>query len=118
MRLLVCGGRDYRDVGAVYAALDRAHAKRLIRLLIHGACPTGADKHAEDWAKARQVPYLGVPAEWKKYGKRAGPLRNARMLDDWQPDGVTAFPGGDGTADMMARARDAGVKVWEPCAES
>jgi hypothetical protein len=59
-----------------------------------------------------------VPAEWKKHGKRAGPLRNMRMLEEWKPDGVAAFPGGSGTADMIAQARNAGVKVWEPCAES
>jgi predicted Rossmann-fold nucleotide-binding protein len=33
---------------------------------------------------------------------------------DMKPDGVVAFPGGDGTADMVRRARAAGVKVWEP----
>ncbi|MEX3764514.1 DUF2493 domain-containing protein [Paraburkholderia phenoliruptrix] len=116
MRLIVCGGRDYDDWVAIYAALDRAHAKRPITLLIHGACETGADKHAENWAKDREIPYLGVPAQWKKHGKRAGPLRNQKMLDHTEPAGVVAFPGGSGTADMTRRARGAGLKVWEPCA--
>lgn len=117
MKLLVCGGRDYRDVDAVYAALDRAHAKRPIMLVIHGGA-TGADTLAGAWARLNEVPCLAVPAEWKKHGKRAGPLRNMRMLEEWKPDGVAAFPGGSGTADMIAQARNAGVKVWEPCAES
>lgn len=117
MRLLVCGGRDYRDVGAVYSSLDRAHAKRPITLVIHGGA-TGADTLAGAWARQNELPYLAVPAEWTKHGKRAGPIRNAAMLEQWQPDGVVAFPGGSGTADMIARARDAGVTVWEPCAQS
>jgi hypothetical protein len=118
VRLLVCGGRDYEDFSKVSAALDRAHAKRHITLLIHGACPTGADRCAEDWAKINEVPYMGVPAEWKKHGKRAGPLRNQKMLDHCAPDGVVAFPGRHGTSDMVRRASAAGIKVWEPCAQS
>jgi hypothetical protein len=35
------------------------------------------------------------------------------MLDEWQPDGVIAFPGGRGTADMTRRAKESGLKVWE-----
>jgi hypothetical protein len=52
-------------------------------------------------------------AEWKKYGPAAGPIRNQRMLD-WGPDLVVAFSGGKGTADMVRRARAAGVEVIEP----
>jgi len=36
------------------------------------------------------------------------------MIDDGKPDGVVAFPGGTGTADMIRRAKKAGLKVWEP----
>ena len=36
------------------------------------------------------------------------------MLDLFAPDGLIAFPGGSGTADMVARARAAGVTVWVP----
>lgn len=114
MKLLVCGGRNYNDKLAVYGALDRAHAKREITLLIHGACRTGADALAEAWAKGREIPYLGHPAPWKLYDKAAGPLRNRLMLELYAPDGVVAFPGGAGTADMIQRAEMAGLKVWEP----
>ena len=46
-------------------------------------------------------------------GKRAGPLRNQRMLDEGKPDLVVAFPGGGGTKDMVRRAVKAGVSVHE-----
>jgi len=49
-------------------------------------------------------------ADWK-LGKKAGPLRNQRMIDEGRPDLVVAFPGGKGTADMVRRAEAAGVKV-------
>jgi ABC-type sugar transport system substrate-binding protein len=35
------------------------------------------------------------------------------MLDEGKPDIVVAFPGGTGTADMVRRARKAGVVVIE-----
>jgi acyl-CoA synthetase (NDP forming) len=53
------------------------------------------------------------PANWKKHGKSAGPIRNQLMLDVGKPDLVIAFPGGSGTADMIRRARKAGVPVKE-----
>ena len=113
MRVLICGGRDYTDVGRVYAALDHLHAKRGITLLIHGDCPTGADKLADDWADSRNVDRHPEPADWDQYGRRAGPIRNTKMLT-LNPEGVVAFPGGDGTADMVKKALNAGLKVWRP----
>jgi YspA, cpYpsA-related SLOG family len=113
MKLLVCGGRHYADRDAVFSALDRAHAKREITLLIHGAA-RGADTLGEEWAKSRQIPYLGHPARWTQYDKAAGGLRNQAMLNRWAPDGVVAFPGGTGTADMKRRAEFHGITVWEP----
>jgi len=56
------------------------------------------------------VPYK---ADWHLHGKAAGPKRNQRMLDHGRPKRVIAFPGGKGTADMVDRARVAGVDVIE-----
>jgi hypothetical protein len=52
-------------------------------------------------------------ADWRKYGAAAGPIRNQRMLEG-PPDIVVAFAGGKGTADMVQRARAAGIAVIEP----
>lgn len=116
MILLVTGGRYYGNREAVFSALDRAHAKRPITLLVHGGA-TGADTLAAEWAAARGVPrraYSVSKFEWMRYGKAAGPMRNGRMLEDAKPDGVVAFPGGHGTADMVRRATEAGLPIWQP----
>lgn len=113
MRVLVCGGRDYADSEAVNAALSRLHAKRGITAIIHGDAK-GADALARQWAEANGIPHLPFPANWN-IGKRAGPIRNQRMLDEGKPDGVVAFPGGAGTADMVRRAKLTGLTVWQPC---
>lgn len=114
MKVLVCGGRDYQDQANAYAVLDKI--KREVPhealTLICGAA-NGADRLAANWAIAREVPFDWFPAEWKKHGKAAGPIRNQKMLEKGQPDLVIAFPGGRGTADMVSRARAAGVEVRE-----
>ena len=47
-------------------------------------------------------------------GRSAGPIRNQAMLDEGRPDLVVAFPGHHGTADIVRRARAAGIKVRQP----
>ncbi|MGZ8317498.1 MAG: DUF2493 domain-containing protein [Telluria sp.] len=116
MRMLVCGGRDFEDGIAVFRALDRAHAHRPITLLIEGGAP-GADRWGRKWAEANGVPVRTYLADWSAYGKAAGIIRNSLMLAEGQPDGVTAFPGGTGTADMVAKAKRAGLPVWRPYGE-
>lgn len=113
MRLLVCGGRSYDDRERLFAALDLAAAKCGMSTLIHGGA-RGADRLAGEWAAARRIQETVYPAGWTEFGRRAGPIRNQRMLDDGRPDGVVAFPGGAGTADMIRRANAAGLPVWRP----
>lgn len=120
MILLVCGGRDYRDVETAFSVLDEIHQAEDVLLVVEGAAP-GADLLAEDWAKARQIPYLGVPAPWMIHRKAAGPIRNGQMLDTRKLglpfrvpiSMVVAFPGGPGTANMVKQARAARVEVYE-----
>ena len=85
---------------------------RGIALVIAGGA-RGADTIAAEWAKARDIPCEVYMADWDGLGPKAGPIRNQRMLDEGKPDLVVAFPGGRDTADMMRRARSAGVEVVE-----
>jgi hypothetical protein len=115
LRVLVCGGRDYSDRGAVFAALDRLKHERGVACVIHGDA-SGADYLAGEWAEGEDIPVLRFPADWQRYGRAAGPKRNAMMLVGGKPDGVVAFPGGRGTADMVRQAEVCGVPVWRPVA--
>jgi len=111
VRVLVCGGRDYTDNNFVNFVLDCIHAKKSITLVIHG-CANGADTFAQAWAeKQDRCTSFGVPADWKKHGTRAGPVRNRLMLELGKPDLVIAFEGGAGTRDMTSAAVAAGVRV-------
>ena len=115
MRVLVCGGRTYGDWETVRRELDHLHLSTLwegpITCVIHGGA-RGADSLAHRWAKERSIPIERYPADWSR-GLRGGPERNARMLREGRPDLVVAFPGNKGTADMVGRARAAGLQVIE-----
>lgn len=105
-RVLVCGSRhgcDYRIVWDMMNHFAPSH------ICTGGA--TGVDTLAEDWAKGYGVPCAVYPADWRKEGKAAGPIRNQRMLDEFKPDICIAFPGGRGTQDMVRRCEKAGVSV-------
>lgn len=113
MRVLVTGGRNYDDSHRVYAVLDKLHAEAGIDRLIEGGA-RGADELARRWAQdVAGVPVETYEADWESQGSFAGPARNARMLAEGRPDLVIAFPGNRGTADMIRKARKAGVKVVE-----
>lgn len=112
VRLIVCGGREFSDGAFVYRILDYIHSTRVIAEIIQGGAK-GADALAKAWAHARGIPCTEVPADWDRHGKRAGPLRNRQMLE-LRPDGVVAFDGGRGTADMIRQATGVGVPVYRP----
>lgn len=110
MKVVVTGGRDYRDEKKVFETLNKLHATKPITMLVEGGA-SGADDLSRAWAVTHGVPVKTYPAKWSEYGKSAGPIRNGQMLDAEQPDLVIAFPGGRGTANCTSQARDRGLKV-------
>jgi len=110
---LICGGRNFSDACMFGEAMNEIIQLRgCPTRVIHGGAQ-GADFFAGNWAREMAIECVSVPADWKTHGKAAGPLRNARMLNDYQPKFVVAFPGGKGTADMVRRAREAEIGVAE-----
>lgn len=121
MRILVTGSRDWSDGPAVYQAIDQyayeiGPTEQLT--IVHGDCPTGADRIAKQWAlehDSRGVYEEPHPALWDIDGyPQAGPMRNQRMVD-LGADICLAFPldGSRGTRDCMRRAKAAGIPVLE-----
>lgn len=108
MRILVCGGRDYNDWKVIETALEHFKPTELV----HGGC-RGVDTIAGNWAKRKGIPVQEFKADWDKFGRAAGPIRNQQMLDEAKPELLLMFPGGVGTRGMANLAREAGVKVTE-----
>lgn len=111
MRLLVCGSRSWRWEAPIRRAILDLDPDEIV----HGAA-VGADSIAHAVGVSldiRVIPCPVLPEEWRRYGKGAPNQRNARMLRDHGPDFVVAFlnPPSPGTADMVSRALEAGLKV-------
>ena len=115
MRVLVCGGRDFGNTVAeryfIFNEIDELCLDGAEDVIIAGKA-NGVDTIAEEYAEQFGIPFLGFPADWNTYGKRAGFIRNTQMLNEGKPDLVLAFPGGKGTAMMVEIAAKAGVEVW------
>lgn len=109
--VVITGGRDFNDRGLLYSVLDELHAIEPITVIRNGGM-TGADALSSRWAYDRMVDTQCFGAQWRKYGKSAGPRRNIDMLN-LATDLVVAFPGGRGTAHTVAAARGRHIPVRE-----
>jgi len=103
----VFAGRD-----RLWSVLDELREQHGELLIVEGGA-TGADSLAREWAVATKSHVEQFKADWTRYGRSAGPIRNQRMLTDGAPDLVVACEGGKGTADMVRRARAAGIRIVE-----
>jgi hypothetical protein len=120
VRLIVCGGRDFRDRDLVWSTLEAAVQYANCTEIIVGYDPEdpryqGADQLAWEWAVENNFPCRPFPADWKRLGRSAGPARNSRMAAQ-RPDECVAFPRangewGRGTLDMIGKAAKAGAQV-------
>jgi len=113
MKVIVCGGRNFRSPAQVFDQLERLHKVFGFTELMQGGA-AGVDTMARDWATTHpEIKRYVCRADWKTHGRAAGPIRNAKMLE-WKPDLVIAFPGGPGTSNMVSQARAASVKTLNP----
>ena len=86
MRVLVCGGRDYKDVDAVYMVLDGLKERPTV--IIHG-CASGADSIAAMWAEERAFQLIHIPPSGKTFLIPMPLLRPVEMAANMMP--VPAF---------------------------
>ncbi len=115
MRVLVCGDRNWKNMGVIERELKKFPSDTIV---IHGAA-RGADTLGKFVAEKIGLKVIndgkGFPADWKRYGRAAGPIRNQQMIDEGKPDLVLAFHenlnASKGTRDMVNRAESVGIKV-------
>ena len=112
MRVLIFGGRDFTDSEALYKYLDKFHRENLITTVIEGDA-RGADRMAGYWARKNKINLLIFKADWDKYGKAAGFIRNKQMRDEGKPDVGIACPGGVGTEMMKKLLSEKGIPVYD-----
>jgi hypothetical protein len=106
------GGMDCNDHQAIWAALDRVHAKHRDMVLLHGGSPKGAERIAACWADNRKVSQVAFKPDWTRHAKAAPFKRNDAILEVL-PIGVVVFPG-SGICDNLAdKAKKLGIPLFD-----
>lgn len=109
MIVIICGDRNWTDEDTIDEYIKTLPPKSTI---IHGNC-RGVDKIAAKLGTIRGHRVIPNSAEWNKYGRWAGPIRNRHMLEEGKPDLVVAFHDdlsqSKGTSDMLGQAEARGI---------
>ena len=110
-RLLITGSRTWDDIPAVEhapAVILACHPEGV--LLVHGACPRGADAYAHLTPGYHTEAH---PADWRRHGWAAGQRRNAQTIT-LGADGCLAFlrDTSPATIATVQLARAAGIPLW------
>lgn len=111
MRTIISGSRGLADIAHVRSAFRACPWWREISAILSGECPNSPDMHARTVAEGLGVPFHPHPADWSR-GRRAGPERNARMVE--AADALIAVWNGrsKGTGMTIRLARERGLRVF------
>ena len=119
-RIIICGGRHFDDYSRLESVMNDVMSKiapwRDVIEIVSGHCE-GADQLGELYASNHGLPCKVFPAQWKKYGRSAGPIRNSKMVkyaSEAEMPVVVAFrnPRTKGTNDTVKKAEKHGFKVF------
>ena len=113
MRVLVCGSRQWSNRATIRSWLTKLKDFGY-DTLVEGEA-VGADSIAREEGEALGLTILSFPANWAKFGRAAGYIRNSQMLLEGQPNLVIYFSlnleASKGTKNMVEQATKAGVPV-------
>ncbi len=112
-RIIVAGCRSYNNYDEAKIFIDHCICRirtQYTLIFVSGGC-RGADALGERYAREHGFPIERYPAEWEKYGCRAGPIRNRRMVQS--SDYVICFWDGQsaGTASLIDYAQSMGKPI-------
>lgn len=116
MKIAIVGSRDFPNKKKVETYVSMLNTRYPGGVTVVSGGAKGVDTWAEKAAKLAGIPTQIIPAEWDKYGKSAGFLRNGLIVEE--AERVVAFWDGDsrGTLDTIRKATKAGkpVEIYGP----
>jgi len=111
MMVVVCGDRLWNDEKTIETRLNLLNPQE--HVIVTGGC-RGADTIANTVAKKLKFMTVVIDADWKQFGRSAGPIRNRKMLS-MNPDLVLAFhndfDNSKGTRDCVTEAKRRKIPV-------
>ena len=115
MKLAIIGGRDFNNytlMESILWDLLKVRGNDIPKDIIISGGARGADAFAKKYAEEESLIYIEFPAEWDKFGKSAGFIRNQTIVDNC--DMVLAFWDGQsrGTADTIEKAKKAKKPIF------
>ena len=114
-RIIVAGSRGFDDYPLLESKLDELLKGISGEVEIVSGHAKGADSLGEQYALKRGLPLHIMKADWERFGRRAGFIRNQQMLDyalEETPLLVAFWDGlSNGTRDMIIRAQEEGVET-------
>ncbi len=110
-RVIIAGGRDFKDYNLLTKTMDHLLSNIQDDIIVVCGKARGADTLGERYAKEYGYSVQYFPANWNRYGKAAGYLRNTKMAKN--ADALVAFWDGAslGTRHMIETAKAHGLKV-------
>ncbi|REE82995.1 uncharacterized protein DUF2493 [Lutibacter oceani] len=111
MKLIIAGSRNFNDYKKLCQICDNILQIQTNIEIVSGAYYKGADKLGEQYAAEKGFLLTKFPADWKRFGKAAGPKRNKEMAN--YADTLIAFLDGKskGTKHMIDLAKQVGLEV-------
>ena len=115
VRITIGGCRDFEDyevfTGFVSECIEKMKPRDRI-IILSGHCK-GTDLMAEKYADEMGYEIEIHTADWKKYGRAAGPKRNAEMIQN--SNAVIAFWDGKsrGTKNLLEYAKKKSIPIYE-----
>lgn len=110
-RVIIAGGRDFSDYSLLTKTMDNVLVNVQDDITVVCGKARGADILGEQYAKEHGYAVQYFPADWNRYGKVAGYIRNTTMAKN--ADALVAFWDGQssGTRHMIQTARSLGLKT-------
>lgn len=112
-KIIIAGGRDFMDYNLLKEKVNKILQEKRVshKIVIISGCARGADTLGLRYASENAFDVEEYPADWDKYGKKAGYMRNVEMAKD--ADALIAFWDGKskGTKHMIDIATERNLPI-------
>lgn len=114
MKLVIAGSRVFNNMEKVKELIEVAVSamNKPVTTVLCG-CAQGVDIAGAEWATERGIKVDYYPADWKKYGKAAGPIRNKKMAVDSDEVLVIRAKISPGSENMVEKTLESGKVLHE-----